>query len=408
MIKVTGAEWIERGKFFNRVIRKEVRKVIRGTQMDRVLDGLMIAIFMPGDIRHVMLKGPPGTGKTLLALTLMRIFRALTIRLTGNEDDRPEDLLGYWKTKFGTNEPLFAPGALTRQIWQMLVSQFGEEELYRKIREYPNLAGIPGVDPKRFPLMLLYDEINRSTQQAMNALLEPLQELQATLAGITIPFNPAFLTVFSLNPFDIKVSIEPSRAFVDRIAQEINVPLPNLKEMEEIITYGDKLAYQQEALAQIEPIITVDELLEVRKFIQHEIEVTPPMVRYIAKLLKATDQTFLVEELKVKKLEVPGEEEPLDLEEDEVVKHDADGQSGVAGRVAVVFRQLVKTEAFFAGRRFVRPEDAKSLFSRAIEHHIVLHERLEARRSRVAHALAEAILKHVPEEPDWGLPNDES
>lgn len=403
---MTVAGEIERGKVFDRAIRKEVRKVIRGTQMDRVLDALMIALFMPGDIRHVMLKGPPGTGKTLLALALMRVFQALTIRLTGNEDDRPEDLLGHWKTRFGTNEPLFASGALTRQTWQILVAKFGEEELYRKIREYPNLADLPGIDPKRFPLMLLYDEINRSTQQAMNALLEPLQELQVTLAGITIPFNPAFLTVFSLNPFDIKVSVEPSRAFVDRIAQEINVPLPNLKEMEEIITYGDKLAYQREALANIEPIITVDELLEIRKFIQHEIEVTPPMVRYIAKLLKGTDQEFLVKELKVKELNVPGEEEPLDLEKDEVIKHDSNGQSGVAGRVAVVFRQLVKTKAFFEGRRFVRPEYAKSLFSRAIEHHIVLHERLEARRSRVAHALVEAILKHVPEEPDWGLPDD--
>ncbi|MBI1974858.1 MAG: MoxR family ATPase [Parcubacteria group bacterium] len=376
-------------------IKQEIRKVIKGTQMDPTIETIFLSMCMAGDIGHCVFEGGPGTGKTLAVRALGRTISGEVTALSGTDDDRPERYWGYWKTKFGSDEQLFVPGAVLRRPWEILTQRFGPNIL-TAIRDPKNYADIA----KSFPAIVIWDEVTRSNFDTVNSWLEPLQERQATVQGITILLNPAFRLFATRNSFDPRQTIELPRAFMDRIAQEETVTMPDEEGMWEVVHAADLLAYQSRVLALVNPVLSVDEILSIREFVLENIELTSAMERYIAKLLKGTDQNYLVKMLGVTHLEIPDSHETLDLTKDDVMQKDSQHQSGVAPRVAVTFAQLVKAKAFLEGSRFVLPHHVQSVTMRGLQHHIVLSERLHTRRSRVAQAVVQEILKRVviPEE----------
>src|SRR5439155_13008656 len=131
-------------------IVNEHRKTIVG--QDDVIQQILVALFAEG---HVLLEGVPGTAKTLLVKTLAQILGARFSRIQFTPDLMPSDITG-------TN------------VFNMQTSQF-------QLRQGPIFTDI-----------LLADEINRTPPKTQAALLEAMEERQATIDGERLPLSPLF------------------------------------------------------------------------------------------------------------------------------------------------------------------------------------------------------------------------
>src|SRR5215207_10453440 len=122
-------------------IRSELAKVIVG--QDEVVEQTLVAVLAEG---HALIEGVPGTAKTLTVKTLARIIGAEFSRIQFTPDLMPSDITG-------TN------------VFNMRTSEFS-------LRHGPIFTDI-----------LLADEINRTPPKTQAALLEAMEERQATIDG---------------------------------------------------------------------------------------------------------------------------------------------------------------------------------------------------------------------------------
>src|SRR5690606_10545194 len=139
-----------------------VHRVIVG--QDDVVEGVLVALFAGG---HVLLEGVPGIGKTMLVKALGDALHLGKGRIQFTPDLMPADVLGTMVLEEGTGGRAvrFQPGPI-----------------------HTNL--------------LLADEINRATPTTQSALLEAMQELQATVGGETRRLPQPFVVLATQNPVE--------------------------------------------------------------------------------------------------------------------------------------------------------------------------------------------------------------
>jgi MoxR-like ATPase len=140
----------------------EVRKVIVGQR--NLLERILIGILTQG---HLLLEGVPGLAKTLSVKTFADAIDARFQRIQFTPDLLPADLLGT--TIFNPREGTFSP------------------------RKGPIFTNI-----------VLADEINRATPKTQSALLEAMQEIGVTVAGIRYPLEEPFLVIATQNPIEME------------------------------------------------------------------------------------------------------------------------------------------------------------------------------------------------------------
>src|SRR5258706_16050151 len=119
-------------------LRAEISRVVVGQQV--VVDRLIIALLIRG---HVLVEGVPGLAKTLLVKTLAGAIDASFHRIQFTPDLLPADITGT--LIFNPADRVFTP------------------------RQGPIFANL-----------VLADEINRAPAKVQSALLEAMQERQAT------------------------------------------------------------------------------------------------------------------------------------------------------------------------------------------------------------------------------------
>lgn len=385
---------IERGDVLANRIRSAFKTVIIG--LDRAIETVMVGMFTPGDIHHVMFEGDPGVGKTLLAEVAARSIASIAQRGQGAADLMPQSFTGWWSYDPKTGLRILKPGMLTRQPWNILRQHFDLATLER-CDDYTKLPGIEEI-VKEFYAVFLYDEANRTNEQANgSAFVEFMQENKTTVEGVPIPMNPALLVIMDRNKIELRQTFDLPAAMWSRIGLQDELWPPNREEARELVENSSKLAYQRKALALIEPIISVDELLAIRDYIDREVKISPAMVDYIVSLVGGTNQAYLRDELGVKHIVLPNSEK-LDLESERIMKTDYPGRTA-PGRVMITLAQIAKAAAYLAGARSVRPGHVKRIFERAIMHHIFLEKSAErrAKGSEVARAIVGAILEVVDE-----------
>ncbi len=178
-------------------ILNELRKVVVG--QDEVIEQILVAVLAEG---HALLEGVPGTAKTLTVKTLARIVGARFSRIQFTPDLMPSDITG-------TN------------VFNMQKSEFS-------LRPGPIFTDI-----------LLADEINRTPPKTQAALLEAMEERQATIDGKRYKLSPLFTVLATENPIEYEGTYPLPEAQLDRFLLKILIDYPSLEAEQEIVARWD-------------------------------------------------------------------------------------------------------------------------------------------------------------------------
>ena len=286
-------------------IESEVGRVIVG--QGEVVRHVLVSILAGG---HVLLEGVPGLGKTMLVRTLGQALDLKFSRIQFTPDLMPADILGT----------------------EILTDVDGRREF--RFRRGPLFANL-----------VLADEINRATPKTQSALLEAMQESSVTIAQTTYQLEEPFFVMATQNPIEMEGTYPLPEAQLDRFFFKINVDLPNVNEMVEILdrTTGKDTPSANKAVSGAD-IILMRALARTTPIASHVKE-------YIARLMLATHP-----------------EDPL--ASPLVKKYVRYGVSPRGGQALVLG---AKVTALLAGRYNVSFDDVHAVACAALRHRLLLN-----------------------------------
>jgi len=251
---------------------------------------------------HILIEGVPGLGKTLLVRVLSRVLGCEFRRIQFTPDLMPSDVTGgnVWNAKQGTFD--FHAGPV-------------------------------------FAELLLADEINRAPAKTQSALLEAMQERAVTIDGATRTLPQPFLVLATQNPIESQGTYPLPEAQLDRFLLKVNVSYPTL-DVEKELLVACAAGFDAERL-QVEGVIDRTTLLEMQA-VPKTVEVSPPIIDYIARIVAATRSHRAIE-------------------------------VGASPRASIGLFRVARAAAAADGRGFVVPDDVKGFARAVLRHRIVLH-----------------------------------
>jgi MoxR-like ATPase len=301
-------EAVQRESAFVEPLFLETAKVIVGQKamLERVLIGLLCN-------GHVLLEGVPGLAKTLTVRTFADALSAQFQRIQFTPDLLPADLIGT-------------------VIYNQQTASFA-------VRKGPIFANI-----------ILADEINRAPAKVQSALLEAMQERQATIGNNTFPLPNPFLVLATQNPVEQEGTYPLPEAQVDRFMLKVKVGYPTRDEEKEILNRmtGD-------TMPRASKVITPEQVANARA-VMHSIYVDDKVKEYILDIVFATRDP-----LKYGLKDLP-----------EYIQY------GASPRATISLTQAAKAHAFLRHRGFVTPDDVKAIGLDVLRHRVSITYEAEA------------------------------
>ncbi|MDI6887140.1 MAG: AAA family ATPase, partial [Candidatus Thermoplasmatota archaeon] len=223
----------ESWKISNNII-KEAEKAIVGKE--NVLKFVVAGILCDG---HILIEDFPGLAKTLMAKTLARILGCGFRRVQFTPDVLPADIIGTY-------------------VYDESSGEF-------KLRKGPLFTNI-----------LLADEINRAPPKTQSALLEAMQERQATIEGITHVLPKPFIVMATQNPIEYEGTYPLPEAQIDRFLMRLRIGYPDKKDEIEIMRR--RIARKSEDV-NVDLIANPTKVLELQKAVE-EIHIDSSIQEY--------------------------------------------------------------------------------------------------------------------------------
>jgi MoxR-like ATPase len=285
-------------------ILNELRKVIVG--QDAVIEQILVAVLAEG---HALLEGVPGTAKTLTVKTLARIVGAKFSRIQFTPDLMPSDITG-------TN------------VFNMQNSEFS-------LRPGPIFTDI-----------LLADEINRTPPKTQAALLEAMEERQATIDGKRYKLSPMFSVLATENPIEYEGTYPLPEAQLDRFLLKILIDYPSLEAEAEIVARWDA-GFNSRHLEEIDvqPLPDANAIQNCRNEVK-QMRTEPGVQKYIVEIVSRsrTHPTILY---------------------------------GASPRASVALLLCSKALAAIRGRDFSTPDDVRDVALPVLRHRLALRAEAE-------------------------------
>ena len=285
-------------------ILNELRKTIVG--QDEVIEQTLVAILAEG---HALIEGVPGTAKTLTVKTLAHIIGAKFSRIQFTPDLMPSDITG-------TN------------VFNMQTSQFN-------MRHGPIFTDI-----------LLADEINRTPPKTQAALLEAMEERQATIDGERYQLSPLFTVLATENPIEYEGTYPLPEAQLDRFLMKILIDYPQAADEEEIVARWDA-GFNSRHLEQVQivPLQDATAIQRCRMEVR-EMRMEPGVQKYIVEIVRRTrtHPTILY---------------------------------GASPRASVALLLCSKALAAIRGRDFPTPDDIRDVATPVLRHRLALRAEAE-------------------------------
>ena len=278
-------------------LKGQIAHIIVGQEM--AVDMVLTSMLADG---HVLIEGVPGVAKTLLARLIARLVDARFSRVQFTPDLMPSDVLGTTVFNMKTGEFDFHQGPVFSDI-------------------------------------VLVDEINRAPAKTQAALFEVMEERQVTIDGTTHPMGAVFTILATQNPVEQEGTYKLPEAQLDRFLMKITMGYPSLDEEVAILErHHDRVSFVK--LNDVEPVLSLDELLQLRGMLQ-SVVVETSLSRYMAQIVQQTRSSRAV-------------------------------FLGASPRATVAIMQTSKAHALLAGRDFVAPDDIKAVAPFVLNHRLVL------------------------------------
>ena len=275
-------------------LRENLGKVIRGK--DGPIEVLTIALVAGGS---VLMEDVPGVGKTTLAKALSRSIRADFHRIQFTPDLLPADILGS-------------------SIYNPVNGSFD-------FRKGPIFCNV-----------LLADEINRASPRTQSALLEAMNEMQATIEGRLYPLPAPFLVLATENPIEFHGTYPLPEAQLDRFMVLLSLGYPE-GEVEVDILYDHA---ESHPLERIESVLDREEVVEMQRAVRR-VNVDRGIGGYVVALVEAT-------------------------------RNDERLKLGVSPRGSLMLFRASQAAAYSAGRDYVLPDDVQRLAPHVMPHRVML------------------------------------
>jgi MoxR-like ATPase len=285
-------------------LRDQIHRVIVG--QDAVIDQMLICLFADG---HGLVEGVPGTAKTLLVKTIALVIGAGFNRIQFTPDLMPSDITGTNVFNLSTAQFTLRPGPIFTDI-------------------------------------LLADEINRTPPKTQAALLEAMEERQATIDGERHPLSPLFLVLATENPIEYEGTYPLPEAQLDRFLLKILITYPTL-EQERMVVAKWQAGFNARKLDEV----ALDPLNDSGLVLACRAEVRDVVV-------ETGVQNYLVE----------------------LVRHTREHPSllwGASPRASVGLLLASKALAAMRDREFATPDDVRDVVHPALRHRILLRSEAE-------------------------------
>lgn len=310
---------------FDRV-RKEMGKLVIG--QNEVINSLIEVLLANG---HVLVEGIPGVGKTLVIRTLAKITGCQFSRIQFTPDLLPTDIVG--------------------------------------ITTYEEGKGFFTVKGPVFSNFVLADEINRSPPKVQSALLESMQERQATIGKETFQLPSPFFVMATQNPLEQLGTYKLPEAQIDRFLYKVIIGYPAFDE--EIKILNNNITIHDFNEFDVQPVLSAIDIIEAQKFVK-QVYLSPKIERYIVRIVEATRNP-------AKYAVTTGK----------YVGYGGSPRSSIALYIAS------KAHALVEGRGHVLPDDVKHVAYNVLRHRILLNFEGEAEEITTERVIRE-ILDKVP------------
>jgi MoxR-like ATPase len=272
---------------------------------------------------HVLLEDYPGLAKTLAARSFARVLSMDFARIQFTPDLMPSDVTGssIWNQREGDFE--FRPGPI-------------------------------------FTNLLLADEINRAPPKTQAALLEAMQERQATIEGVTYRFEPPFLVIATQNPIEYEGTYPLPEAQLDRFLLRTAFGYPSREDEVDVLTRRIERATDE---VELRPVVDRETLLAMQAAVE-AVYVAESIREYCTDIVIATrtSQSIAV---------------------------------GASPRGSLALLKLSRCRAAVHGRDYALPDDVKAVAVPALSHRLVLRPELWVQRIS-AEDIVREVLASVP------------
>lgn len=226
-------------------LAQELGRTVVGAEA--AVRALAIALVARG---HVLVQGVPGLGKTLLAKTLARALGGEFKRIQGTPDLMPSDIIGVHVFDEAQRTFVFRPGPL-------------------------------------FADVVLVDEINRTGPKTQSALLEAMEERQASVDRSVFALPGDFLVLATQNPREFEGTYPLPESQLDRFMMRIDIDYPaRAAEVEILNRYGGRLAGAPSDLAQVTAVERG--LLDSARAESERVHVSEALTGYVLDLARAS------------------------------------------------------------------------------------------------------------------------
>src|SRR6188474_2513998 len=294
-----------------------VERVIVGKHVEVRM--ALVALLCEG---HILIEDVPGVGKTMLAKALSKSIGCSFRRIQFTPDLLPSDVTGLSIFNQKTQEFEFRPGPIMAQV-------------------------------------VLADEINRATPKTQSALLECMEERQATIDGVTYPMPAPFLVIATQNPIEYEGTFALPEAQLDRFMLRLRLGYP--KAMEEIVILDEQK--RRHPLEDVTQVLDLPELQQMQATIK-EVYVDQAVAEYIVRLVHAT-------------------------------REHPDVYLGASPRGSLNLYRSAQAFAALAGRDYVIPDDVKHLAVAVLAHRLIVKSQASLREVDPEQIVKE-ILASVP------------
>ena len=275
-------------------LKENLQRVIYGKS--ECIDVVIVALLAGGSI---LIEDVPGVGKTTLAKALARSLDAAYRRIQFTPDLLPADILGSSIYNPVSGDFRFDPGPI-------------------------------------FCNILLADEINRASPRTQSALLEAMNEHQATIEGKRRPLTRPFMVLATENPIEFHGTYPLPEAQLDRFLVRLEIGYPSAEVEIDIL----KSHATAEPVEEIEPVLDLDQVRAIQEAVS-AVHVDDAILEYIVEIVHAT-------------------------------RHDNRLQLGISTRGSLMLSRAARARAFALNRDFVIPDDVSWVIPHALPHRLLL------------------------------------